>query len=476
MAGIGKFFGGIALAAASLAAACADTSGDPTGSDDTAKVERLATLSPATHGKFLHISDIHFDPFHNDKHLVVQDLPVDQWEQHFDGSASPSSGRHNDSNFALMKSALTEAAKTPGYDFVLYTGDYLSHDFREHAEAKRWVRHPVSKGVKDPIAFAAKTVEFVNLMIEQAFPGKPIVSALGNNDAGCGDYNLRVGGEFLKDIGPEMPTLPQPAKKDFVNSGFYTIDHPTVAGTEFLVLGTFWSHAYPDIGRGCGMPSDNPGDAQKTWLSNQLSTGSGNAILLMHIPPGIDGYGGTAQWQSGFQTAFEAILSKSKRPVLGAFAGHTHMNEIRVFSNSSGPYLSVRVAPSVTTYNGNAPSFTVADYDTATGAMTDYQVYTLRYDSKSGTDAWQAEAKYSASYGAPDFSPAEVQKIANNLQLTNDSTGMRTIYRTQYSGKGQEGARCNWQNAVCAVSFTDPVKFGQCVSRIEKVHPVPGNC
>ncbi|MCK0127850.1 metallophosphoesterase [Erythrobacter sp. F6033] len=464
---------GITLAAGcvTILSACSEAPQDAEGEALFVEGETAGSGTPLT-GKFVHLSDIHFSPYYNDKHLIVQNLPVEEWKQHFDASDKPTLDRKYDSNFALMMSALSEAAAQE-HDFVLYTGDYLAHDFREHAEAKTWVRHPrTSKPVDDPVEFAAKTVEFVNLMIEESFPDTPIVAALGNNDAGCGDYNLRVGGEFLKDLGPDMPTLTESEAKDFVNSGFYSVTHPTVPDTDFLVLGTFWSHSFPDTGRGCGNMPDDPGTAQKNWLTKTLSpadedAAKRNAILLMHIPPGIDGYSGGKQWHDRFESAFETTVPRATRPIVGAYAGHTHMDEMRVLSNEGGAYLAVRVAPSVTTYNGNLPSFTVANYDTSTGAMTDYEVHSYRPDS-SGGNSWQSEYRFSQAYKLNGFTPANIGTIAARIQDNDDTSGARAAYLQYYSAKDRQSGGSNWKQIICATSHTDAQKFWDCVGDVHR--------
>ena len=459
---ISKLLFGAGCAAALILGGCSESGDDvPDTAEEGASVEETATAELT--GKFLHLSDIHFNVFDSGMDKVVADLDVSDWKAAFENPANgvssrPSSGRGNDSNYALLISALDAAAAAGNYDFILYTGDYLAHDFREKTDN--------SKAITKPEEFAAKTVEFVNLLLAEKFPNTKIVAALGNNDAGCGDYNLRRGGTFLKDLGPDMPNLPAASEKSFEESGFYSIAHPTVPGTDFLVMGTYWSEKFPQRWRGCDPTSDDPGKAQKDWLTKAVQPDAGSpdakrpAILLMHIPPGIDGYSASKQWHSRFETDFEAVLPGATRPIVGGFAGHTHMDEFRVLSNANGPYLGVRVAPSVTTYNGNVPTFTIADYDSSDGRMTDYEVISYRGGS------WQKEYRFSTAYGVSDYTPANLAKLAANMQDNDDTTGARATYRKFYSGRDTESASKTWQQVICATSFSEEADFWDCVGKV----------
>ncbi len=104
-----------------------------------------AQAPPATpSGQFLHLSDIHFDPF-AEPALVSQlsAAPVDQWEAILQGSAqNPETDNKQDSNYALIVSALKEAKTAGNYDYIVYTGDYLSHRFMRN----------VSDYISDPAA------------------------------------------------------------------------------------------------------------------------------------------------------------------------------------------------------------------------------------------------------------------------------------------------------------------------------------
>ncbi len=88
----------------------------------------------------------------------------------------------------------------------------------------------------------------------------------------------------------------------------------------------------------------------------------------------------------------------------------------------------------MTTKNGNAPSFTVTNYDTTTGAMTDYTVHSLR-PRDGGSAGWQPEYSFSDAYGPGGFAPARLAKLAGQIQDNQDISCARGKYLSFYRAK-----------------------------------------
>ncbi|HEY6817156.1 MAG TPA: metallophosphoesterase [Croceibacterium sp.] len=442
-----------------------------------------AAAAPALHGTYLHLSDIHLDPFSlpqgsAGQRQLAQQLDaaaVDQWEAILSkaGDGTLTWRSQSDTDYYLLKSTLDEAAKQGPFDYILFTGDYLAHDFIDNVEK--------SGGVTDAGAFAAKTVQFVNRMVAQQFPGVPIVAGLGNNDSGIGDYGLDLDGKFLAALAPTMPGLAGnlAAQQSFAHGGYYTIPHPTVAGHDFLVLSVFWSVKYPDFAPG-GCAVTSAGSDQQRYFEQALASTANQVTLLMHIPPGMDGYSGhnhapsgqgaATMWCgiAGWETAFEAATAKYRRKLDGGFAGHTHMDEFRVLSAGGRPYLAIRMAPSVTTYNGNKPAFTVATYDTASARTLDYTVHYLA-NSGAGitllTANWSALYTFSQGYGSGGYTAAHLGQIAREIRSKPGSA--RATFTANYNpGHQIPGGPASWPYFACALSAMNETDYVGCVSSI----------
>src|SRR5436853_1426183 len=126
----------------------------------SAPASAVIPLPPET-GRFLALSDIHFDPFADPAivpGLIAAD--ADRWPALFASSKVKTpvlSGA--DTNYPLLDSTLEAAAQEAGgegYDFVLLTGDLLRHDFED--EFAKY-----GGGDKAALeAFTRKTMAFVN--------------------------------------------------------------------------------------------------------------------------------------------------------------------------------------------------------------------------------------------------------------------------------------------------------------------------
>src|ERR1700760_3171139 len=115
----------------------------------------VAQIGPAT-GRALLISDIHLDPL-ADPAIVKQLIasPIGQWEAIFESSQQKSFSPYGaDTNYRLFSSALADAAAQAPFDYAIFTGDALRHNFSQ--------AFVTAGGTLDQFpAFTAKTEAFV---------------------------------------------------------------------------------------------------------------------------------------------------------------------------------------------------------------------------------------------------------------------------------------------------------------------------
>lgn len=412
-------------------------------------------------GRFLLLSDIHFDPF-ADPAIVPQLIAsrVEQWPAIFRTSRQSGPARAGaDTNFPLLRSTLDQAGRAgPPYDFVLVTGDLLAHDFE--ASFARFG----GTGRAALVAFVQKTATFVIQSVAREFPGAALIPALGNNDSDCGDYMLAPGSPLLAALAAQLPVLasdPQ-AARDFAAGGNYALAHPRTPNHRILVLSNvFWSTRYQDA---CGAGSQDPGSAQLAWLEWQLFLArqrGQTASLVMHIPPGINPYGSTAAeplpfWADRYRDRFLAIAGANASVLVAGYAGHTHMDDFRVISSAAeGPFLPIRISPSVTPFFGNNPSFSVVGYDRGDGRMADYVSYAL---PGSG---WRAQYRFSQAYGLQGYSAPNLTSLSRSI-LSGDPA--RARYSQYYaSGAPSPVTAQNFRLYACAQTQMLPDGYSACV-------------
>ena len=416
---------------------------------------------PAT-GQFLAISDIHFDPF-ADPAIVPKLIaaPAERWPAIFAESRQTQPvGAGSDTNYPLLDSTLKAAAAAggrSGYDFVLLTGDLLRHDFET-----RFAQY----GGADKAALSAftiKTLAFVNREVQRRFRGAPLIEALGNNDNDCGDYQPRPGAPLLAAAGRTLTTVAghEEAREDFAAGGNYAIPHPRTPKHLFLVLDSvFWSPKYTDA---CGGSGSEAGSAQLAWLEWQLFLAKqrGQTIsLVMHIPPGINPYESTAAapvpfWVDAWRDRFLAIAAAYAPLLRAGYAGHTHMDDFRILSTPAGPYLAIRVTPSVTPLFGNNPSFSVTRYGIADARPIDYVSYVFQ------SGAWQRQYDFAETYGYDRYSAANLTALSAAIRAGGSA---RTAYALHYaSGAKSPITEQNARVYACAQTEMLPAPFAACL-------------
>ena len=403
------------------------------------------------------IGDIHFDPF-ADPAIVprLSAAPVDQWPAIFESSLQSLSSPVNtaaspgppppisvtalakgtrDSNYALLASALA-AARGSGasYDYVLVTGDYLTHDLRLKYNAQNLA----DQGFSD---FAIKTMIFVSRTIQAAFPKTPVFGLVGNDDSACGDYAEPPHSALYAALATQWsvvaarPATARPsAARDIAEGGYYVVPHPVVPNQELIILNSvFWSSLYH---AGCSAAperGDAPGDVEMSWLRQQLQQAqrAGKTVVLaMHIPPGFDGFNSSRQnncsqpvtlWKPQYTAEFVATIDQYHAILRGAYAGHLHRDDFRLFTGAAGPFLAVHVVPPISPIYLNNPAFEVGRYDRQTGALADYTVIYLKNFSPAGRAAppdWVAEYTFGSAYGLPVYSAANVATLAAAIRAT----------------------------------------------------------
>ena len=423
-------------------------------------------------GVFLHVSDLHFDPFADP--AIVRRLiaaPIEQWAKILRSSKStPFWQKGKDTSFPLLTSMLA-AAKGPAYDYVLSTGDILAHDFKDE-----FLQAGGAEG--EYAGFVTKTIRFVDRMLKQGFPGVPLIATLGNNDSTCGDYMLAPNDPMLPAVGRDLPVIVRhpPALRDFSMGGSYVVPHPTVPRHDIVVLSNvFWSRSYRDA---CGQKGGDPGSAQLAWLEwtlYQAKLEGRTVSLAMHIPPGVDSFASTRDntcplkvrsfWQDAYTRRFLAIVALYKDQLRIAFAGHTHMDDFRVLPDAGGaPLLATRMTPSLTPLFGNNPGFTVMLYSRADASVTDYATFYLGNLAKVGpgvSPEWKLEYTFKDAYNASGYDAATLAALSKSIKTDESERATFMRYYAVESGRSSMNAS-TWTAYACAQTAIMPDAFQAC--------------
>jgi sphingomyelin phosphodiesterase acid-like 3 len=444
-----------------------------------------AAPAPAVAGQVLVMSDLHFDPM-ADQGLVDQLAAAEpeQWSAVLDSSSDRSLGRYGrDSNWMLLRSALQHMAETlPKPAFVLISGDFLAHGFRQEFDAAAKDHSDAAYRI-----FVRKTMQFLGLQLEQNFPATPILPALGNNDEECGDYQLQPGGPFLADTLPILRRLVGTAggpgfDRDWKGYGNYTA---RAGGIRVLSTNTnFLSIHYRNA---CGSSADgDPAKATLAWLEAELAAAKEaqeRVWLVYHIPPGIDGFATLRRgacpdtmipmWDQTHAAAFLALLKRYADTVAAGFAGHTHMDDFRLIGDAEGRYGFALITPAVSPIFGQNPAFRTVVYDTQGGILdqTTYDLTNLPQATAAGgvSPEWRAEYTFTRQWSLPRVDLPSLDRLyslitdapAQREQWHRIFPGSSPVYWAPFSGESEQLAQAV-RAFRCASGNLAPSDYGQC--------------
>ena len=432
-------------------------------------------------GTFLHVSDIHFNPF--DPAIRAKALATtatEDWPAFFAADPDQAFAKYGeDTNHALLASALIALRQTgEAADFVFVTGDLLAHRFQDNTEGALGF----AQGSAANDAFAVRTTLFVAESLRAALPGKPILLSLGNNDSSCGDYKIDPGGTYLaatREIVRSLAGADLVAAdfdETYLAGGYYAARHPTLADTTIIVLDdVLWSRWYQNS---CGSGGLDGATAMMTWLEKQLAdaeTAGRKVWLTHHIPVGFDAYATVHSKETvctakivpmlaePFASGYVGLLAKYGAIVRASFTGHTHFDDYRLLRDASGTVTGTeKIAPAISPIFGQNPGFHVFTYDRATGALADFATHYLTNLEAAKDPAggeWQEEYVFSTAYRAGNFSPAAAETVWKTFseEGTADDT-FRGLYNV---GKGELSAD-GLDAYVCAIGHADAAGFTAC--------------
>ena len=443
--------------------------------------------------KFLIASDIHFNPF-ADPTLVI-DLaaaPATQWETILNGSKVTAYSQYSqDTNWWLLKSSLNAMHQTlPNPALVMITGDLLAHDFPEtyknttHDNDREHYR-----------AFVLKTVQFLSLEFRERLNDSKILITPGNNDTDCGNYDIQAGGPFLADTADLARNLAH-ARNPFINDwkalGSYTVHYSIITGIRIISLNTvFFSQKYhaASFTNGCSEVDSTAAARTLAWLKSNLAQAREahqKVWLMLHIPPGIDGYstmmryrsmtqgtGGTSEtickkaivplWDPIWTSKFDGLLEKYQSTIMASFSGHTHADDFRLIHSTGTRRAFVLIDPPVSPVYGQNPAFRVVTFR-ANGGVADQSTYfltNLKIASSKVPGKWMLEYKFSSQWHVRKLDAPTLKIIFDQIR---QDPKLRADWFRLYgvSSSAAQVPTAGEPSFYCATGYLDPRSYQAC--------------
>jgi sphingomyelin phosphodiesterase acid-like 3 len=336
-------------------------------------------LSAQSRNEVLCISDMHFTPFNDRSASSFFKQSHTKW--HFTDTAFAAFGQ--DANYRLIDNMMSEMAQEhPNPNYIIVTGDFLGHPFAGPFDKQCG---GCSDGERK--AFIAQTFGFISdSFFRKYFPSTTFIPALGNNDAYTGNYsinpdcskmNIPCDSDFLSMIANNWAALLYPVKdgegkkkiiKEFSKAGYYTYIPPGEPDHKIIVLNTVLFSANYTCNScdadAMGNKINTAANEELKWLDDELASCRSkhqSVWIVYHIPPGVD-YQEKLQWKPAYNNRFIQLLEKYSETITANFAGHSHMDEFRVFSEGDKAFSFVHVTPSFSTDHKNNPAFQVLTY------------------------------------------------------------------------------------------------------------------
>lgn len=161
-------------------------------------------------------------------------------------------------------------------------------------------------------------------------------------------------------------------KNSFLKYGYFTTKYPN-SNLRIISLNTFLCDIFNFY------LIKNPTDPynQFEWLEITLREAeilNEEVFIISHIPPGDTNY------MSECSKRFKALVDRFQNIIKGQFYGHTHYDELKIipeYFNSDKTCGVEFVAPSLTTYSFQNPSFRVFEMDEETKIVENYYQYRL---------------------------------------------------------------------------------------------------
>lgn len=445
---------------------------------------------PGSQTDVLLVSDIHFNPLlaaDGEGPALAQRLvqaPIEQWRAILDAATPQQPSAHGqDTNWALLRStlgAMHTADPHPG--LIVHTGDMIAHDFRP---AFNEALPSLARDDAAYRAFVRKTALFVLTQLETAYPKVPLVTAIGNNDSECDDYALTPDGDLLKATAGQVASAAGLAGnadviRDWQAGGNFDSPHPLVANTRILSFNSVGLSA--KYANKCGARGHD-GDlarASLAWLHEHLAAAhaAGQKVwIVTHIPPGMNAYEMSKTWNGhscqpvtpyfapGLEEAFEQEVLAYPGTVSVIFAGHTHMDDIRLLGEGAAA-IPVLITPGVSPQHGQSPAFKRGRV-AADGRLLDLGTYAYadtppRLRLEEGPPRWRLEYDMARTWAVKDLSANNLRAIINRLSHEVDWSRYRRAFSVS-SDDVQGQTPANSQLYRCTMAHTGVDDAQRCV-------------
>eukprot|EP01132_Coremiostelium_polycephalum_P004818 gene4818-6006_t len=375
----------------------------------------LSTEAPSmkansTIGYFLQISDIHFDP----DYVVGSNPNCGRPLCCRDGTGDAGVFGHYlcDIPYSTVEAIFEHLATlTDQIDFIVWTGDNPPHNVWEQSQSDQ-----------------TAATETLSQLIYNTFPNTIVLPSIGNHEAYPSDQYLLPNTQWLLNSLQKCwaPWLDEDSLDSVQSHGYYTtLLKPGLRVISLNTLDADMINFYNLLPTYLQGPNN-----QSDWFINVLEQAEANfeqVLIIGHIPCTLKS-ASTDPWC----VMYEAVISRFSSIIAGQFYGHTHYDQIVVFSDPAThtqPTGMNYVTPSMTTYQNHEPGYRIYEYDYSTNQVLNYYQYHTNLTEANLTGKMNFSLSYSAKelYNLPDLTPASWFNLAKTFKT--DDTMFNNYYQ-----------------------------------------------
>lgn len=409
-------------------------------------------------GYFIQLSDIHYDALYKIGSNTACGDPL--CCRSGSGNAGYWGSVGCDTNIHLLTSALETLKQLyPNPDFIMWTGDAPAHDVWNQTQQ-----------LNDNASL------FISSLFSEYYPQTPVVFTIGNHENFPSD----------QDAGPTNPTrvnnsdliqtmieawgqwLSPDEIKEFTYGGYYsTLLKP---GLRIISLNSDYG-MYTNLWL---VISKLDVADQISWLNNTLYNASINNESVWIISHSSLG---DTTIISNYSNLYYQIIAAYPNIIKAGFHGHTHYDAFRIPTlPNKTPFTVEYIAPALTSYSGNFPSFRIYMYDQDRFEIVDYVQYFLNLtnaNEESNTTAeWQISYQATEEYNMNSLSLQEWTIVKN--QIVSEPYMMQRFCRNYFSQN--PGSLCENQNSLrdlkCQISTFSYQQYTNCMQLQSELYMV----
>jgi hypothetical protein len=444
----------------------------------TSSPSAIPTAPPAPLSSFLHISDLHMDPYYNAcfaaspsfcrSFSFVNDTRHNEPPAAFCASAFGQYGC--DSPVDLVRAILedvrtSETAVSVRASFAVVSGDFSAH--------RMWNVSVTYDAVRRASVALNETLGSLRIRV---------LPAIGNNDcfpnyctANATWQSVQYAALF--DLwSTELEWIAPSEKASFVRGGYYSADVTAGGHLRVIVLNSVLfsplHSAYVPLSE-----ADLEAQAQLQWLDRQLALAAAagvRAYVVAHIAPASNDYMQQHLWHDAYQKAYANIVfnytisSGGALVVAAHLFGHTHRDHFALlpFAGVDGAGLAFLMAPSVSPVSGTSPSWRRVLFDGNSSDLIDYEQYfTDFFDTRAGESSnttaaaaplWDIEYAFDGAYNASTLSYDALRRLYEQLRRDPTLFALWTARQLALASRGRVAA-------LCAAGYTSYDEFQQCL-------------